>query len=145
LIDNLKMMLSTVWAGVTVPEIGDAMEDGTIYAGLSPDTGKAIFATPADAPLTYDFYQATEYASKLDAHGHQDWRVPTKGELKLLFKNRNEGRLKGTFNETGADPAGWYWSSTPTGDDDGAWAQRFSDGSRNDSYRDLDSSLRLVR
>src|SRR5438552_817465 len=31
---------------------GDRMADGTIYAGVSPDTGKAMYTTPADAPLT---------------------------------------------------------------------------------------------
>src|SRR5258708_5641271 len=56
-------------------------EDGTVYAGVSPDTGKDMYATPADAPLTYTFNQAMEYAARLDAHGHQDWRVPTKDEL----------------------------------------------------------------
>src|SRR5260370_42273506 len=35
------------------PAPGDKMPDGTIYAGVSPDTGKAMYATPADAPLTY--------------------------------------------------------------------------------------------
>jgi hypothetical protein len=34
---------------VTAPRIGDTMPDGTIYAGVSPDTGKAMYATPADA------------------------------------------------------------------------------------------------
>src|SRR4051794_5579729 len=29
---------------------GDRMRDGTVYAGLSPDTGKTMYTTPADAP-----------------------------------------------------------------------------------------------
>jgi hypothetical protein len=44
----------------TQPKIGDKMPDGTIYAGISPDTGKAhvptknelsvLFNTPASRP-----------------------------------------------------------------------------------------------
>ena len=51
---------------------------------VSPDTGKAMYTTPADAPLTIKWKQAIEYAAKLDAHGHNDWRAPTKGELDVL-------------------------------------------------------------
>ncbi len=128
----------------TTPEIGDEMEDGTIYAGISPYTGNPMYATPANAPLTYTFNQAQEYAEKLDAHGHKDWRAPSKGELNVLWENRNKGKLAGTFNETGSDPAGWYWSSSPYGNYFG-WAQRFSDGYQNDVFRYGGSSLRLVR
>src|SRR5438477_9424405 len=32
---------------------GDPMEDGTIYAGISPDTNRPMYTTPVGAPLTY--------------------------------------------------------------------------------------------
>jgi hypothetical protein len=64
------------------------MPDGTVYAGISPHTSKAMYATPADAPLTMAFTDAKEYAAKLDAHGHKDWHVPTKAALNVLFNNR---------------------------------------------------------
>ena len=35
------------------PTIGDIWDDGTIYAGLSPDGSVAMFAAPEDAPGTY--------------------------------------------------------------------------------------------
>jgi hypothetical protein len=126
------------------PEIGDAMEDGTIYAGISPDTSKPMYATPTDASGVYDFNQAAEYAKNLDAHGHHDFRVPSKSELNVLYQNRGMGALKGTFNETGSHPAGWYWSSSPNSRISG-WAQRFSDGPQDSNYRDVASSLRCVR
>src|SRR5712691_7330547 len=85
------------------------MPDGTVYAGISPATNEPMYATPNDAPLTYTFNQAQKYAAKLDAHGHHDWRVPTKGELNVLFQNR---AAIGGFDESGSDPAGWYWSSS---------------------------------
>ena len=129
------------WAN---PEIGDKMSDGTIYAGLSPDTGKQMFATAEDAPISMDFNAAAKYAKKLDAHGHKDWRVPSKAELQVLFENREKGALKGTFNLTGSDPAGWYWSSSPSTAST-AWCQRFSDGNQNVVYRGTDLSVRCVR
>jgi hypothetical protein len=126
----------------TAIEVGDEMPDGTIYAGVSPDTGKAMYATPQDAPGTYTFNQAAQYVGNLDAHGHHDFRAPSKSELNVLFNNR---AAIGGFNVTGSNPAGWYWSFSPYGND-GAWAQRFSDGhqvysDRDDGY----SSLRCVR
>lgn len=74
------------------------------------------------------------------------WRVPTKGELNVLYNNR--ATIAG-FNESGSHPAGWYWSSSHYCND--AWDQRFSDGSQgyddgDDDYRKgSDSSLRCVR
>jgi len=121
-----------------------AMPDGTVFAGKSPDTGKAMYTTPADAPLTYTFNEAARYAGQLNAQkylGHDDWHVPTRGELNVLFRNR---AVIGGFNEIGSLPAGWYWSSSPYDFLD-AWAQRFSDGSQYNSHRNDDSSLRCVR
>jgi hypothetical protein len=124
--------------------VGDKMPDGTIYAGLSPDTGQPMYTTPRDAPLTYTFNEAGKYAEKLDAYGYDDWHVPTKGELNVLRENRNEGALEGTFNVTGSLPASWYWSSSQD-INGGAWAQRFSDGYQYDDSKFNDSSLRCVR
>jgi Protein of unknown function (DUF1566) len=129
--------------GKTAPEIGDEMEDGTILAGYYE--GKPLYATPKDAPETYTFNEAAKYAKNLDAHGHHDFHAPSKGELDVLYQNRDRGKLKGTFNETGSDPAGWYWSSSPPDGLNYAWAQRFSDGYQIGYYTLHDSSLRLVR
>jgi hypothetical protein len=119
----------------------DVMPDGTVFAGISPDTNKPMYATPADASLTMKFNEAQEYATKLDAHGHRDWRVPTKSELNVLFNNR---AAIGGFDVSGSGPAGWYWSATPNYVWL-AWCQRFSDGRQSDHGKDLLSSVRLVR
>jgi len=123
------------------PAPGDKLPDGTIYAGISPDTGKAMYATPADAPLTMTFSEAQAYTAKLDAHGHKDWRVPTEAELNVLFNNR---AAIGGFNVTGSDPAGWYWSASS---DVGwnAWIKRFSDGYQLNDGKVYRSALRCVR
>ena len=33
------------------PAVGDTIDDGTIYAGISPDTNEQMYAMPEDAPL----------------------------------------------------------------------------------------------
>jgi hypothetical protein len=91
-------------------------------------------------PMHCNFNQAADYAATLNAHGHKDWRVPTKAELNVLFGNR---AAIGGFDTTGSNPAGWYWSSSRGNDN--AWAQRFSDGYQYTSFRYYASSLRCVR
>ena len=122
-------------------KIGYKMADGTVYAGISPDSGKPLYTTPADAPRTMQRRAAMKYAAKLDAHGHTDWRVPTKAELNVLFNNR---AAIGGFKVSGSNPAGWYWSSTESYDR--TWdIRRFSDGTEGWNYEANWSSLRCVR
>ena len=122
-------------------EIGEVIPDGTIYAGVSPETGNAMFTTAADAPATCGFHEAQEYAAKLDANGHLDWRVPTRDELNEMYQNR---AAIGGFEESGSDPGGWYWSSSQSSYRN-AWAQRFSDGYQDISRKYYYTSLRCVR
>ena len=138
------VFMKSAAANDSEPQVGDRMADGSIYAGISPDTGMKMYATAADASLTMKWKKAMDYAAGLDAHGHQDWRVPSKGELNLLWENRDKGALKGTFNVTGSDPAGWYWSSTEVISNH-AWDQRFSDGHLSWDFKNDASSLRCVR
>lgn len=123
------------------PKIGDAVPDGTIYAGLSPETGKAMYTTPGDAGRTLTWKRAMGFAARLDAHGHRDWRVPTRGELNVVFQNR--GAIGG-FKTSGSDATGWYWSSSQDVGDI-AWGQHFSDGLQINYGKILESSLRCVR
>src|SRR5579884_2143676 len=103
---------------------GEKAADGTIFAGISPDTGRPMYTTPADAPFAVTFQQATNYANSLEAFGHRDWRVPTKAELNVLFNSR---AAIGGFDCSDLNSGSWYWSSTPT--NSGArWQQRFSNG-----------------
>lgn len=127
--------------GKTTPKIGAEMPDGTVYVGVSPETRKPMYATPADASLTYTAKEARKYAAKLDANGHQYWRVPTKGELSVLFRNR---AAIGGFNETGSGPAGWYWSSFKV-NYGGARIQNFRNGKSLVNDKTTISTLRCVR
>jgi len=124
---------------------GDVMPDGTIYAGISPDTNQPMYAAPEDAPVSMDFNAAAKYAKTLQVGDKKDFRVPSKAELNVLFQNREKGALKGTFNLTGAVEGGWYWSSTPSPVLDITHAQRFSDGCQGIGDPDEPSSVRVIR
>jgi hypothetical protein len=125
----------------SVPKIGAMVLNGSIYAGMSPDTGKPMYTTPKDASMHCNFNQAADYAAKLEVYGCQDWRVPTTDELNVLFENR---AAIGGFDTTGSNPTGWYWSSSRTGNY--ARVQRFSDGSQDCFFRHRhQSALRCVQ
>jgi hypothetical protein len=129
---------------IPTPKAGAIMPDGTIYAGISPDTGTPMFTTPEDALKACTFYQAKRYTAELNrqkAHGRSDWRVPTQRELKVLFQHR---RAIGGFNLTGAARAGYYRSSSHDGGGS-AWEQCFSDGYQFNGDKRNESSVRCVR
>jgi hypothetical protein len=146
-----KMPDGTVYAGLSmdtgqpsfVAAAGGTVADGTIYAGVSPDTNKPMYTTPADAPGVYTWANAIKYCKKLSAFGHHDWRMPSLGELAVQFANRAD---IGGFNQSGKLPgaSGYYWSSLQV-TEGSAWGQRFSDGFHEDFSKDLVSSLRCVR
>ena len=127
------------------PAPGDKMPDGTIYAGISPDTGKAMYTISTDTPLRVSFGQARKVVAGLNGdqfHGYQDWRVPTMAEVNVLFNDR---AAIGGFNLSGSRSSGWYWSSSKR---HGLFqTKRFSDGYESLSYGgNADaSSLRCIR
>jgi len=125
----------------------DEMEDGSVFVGISPDTGRPFYATIADAPLTYTADQAEKYAKNLSAHGHKDWRVPTKGEVREMFNNR---AAIGGFNLSDDISSGWYRAASPPSYvprifRDSSFAKRFSDGTETDYLNSKSTSLRCVR
>jgi hypothetical protein len=132
---------------MTMPEsdtrlrVGDAMPDGSIYAGVSPDTWRAMYTTPKDTLLACTFRDAAEFAFRLYRHDHYDWRMPSRAELNVLFQNR---AAIGGFDTTGSHPGSWYWSSARkiVGN---AWVQRFGDGVQCYYGRKYPSALRCVR
>lgn len=141
----------TVYAGLSmdtgkplfVAAAGRRMPDGTLYAGISPESDKAFYVTPQDAPAAYSWLGAQKYCRRLSVFGHRDWQVPTLGELAVLFTNRMD---IGSFNETGYvnNAPGYYWSSAQVGDAS-AWGQRFNDGYHEDLSKTQQSLVRCVR
>ena len=153
-------------------EVGYVMADGTVFAGISPDNGKAMYVMPNDLSNIFNgnlenkLESAAEnetkrsvygYISRLDNvdkyisqlnhegyEGHDDWVLPDRSELNILFNNQMK---IGDFGF-----ADWYlsvdkqWSSKykprlP-------WVQRFSDGIGRDGgfiINDPEVSIRLIR
>src|SRR5580704_14378436 len=74
-------------------------------ASVTLQTGGQVEAPPTELKIGAIMTDGTVYAALVGAHGHQDWRVPTKNELNVLFNNR---AAIGGFDTTG-----WHWSSSP--------------------------------
>jgi hypothetical protein len=150
--DNVVPKLGTVMpddalrvaAHASEPPIGAVMKDGTIYAGISPDTCNPMYTTSADVALTMTFNEAADHAQDLNAQklrGHDDWRLPTKAELNVLFNNRS---AIGGFDISDSLPTGWYWSSSQFNRWD-AWGQNFVNGAKDNYPKYHLLSVRCVR
>jgi hypothetical protein len=123
------------------PKIGDKMQAGHphagwIYAGISKTTHEPFYVAPKDSGV-FQWKEAMAFAA------NDGSRVPSQDELDQIYEARNKGALKGTFNVTGSDSAGWYWSARDSFLI--AWAQRFSNGLQASTFKTLASSLRCVR
>jgi hypothetical protein len=125
------------------PETGDVCADGTIFAGNN------FSVTAADAPSLYRWTSAKHYCENLETNGHDDWTLPTGGQLDQLYQKKDTGAFAGTFNDTVVPNyyAHWYWSSKePGSNSSNAWSQRFTDGGGGWSLKVGDElSVRCVR
>ena len=72
---------------------------------------------------------AAEICANLNLNNYDDWYLPSKDELNLLYNNLHLNGLGGFTTGSAGNISGWYWSSTE-GEDDGnaAWVQSFKDG-----------------
>jgi hypothetical protein len=69
-----------------------------------------------DFPESMNWYDAQEVCAKLG----KGWRLPTKDELNVMYKNKD--KIGGFAKDD-------YWSSTDD-EDNGAWKQNFINGSQ---------------
>lgn len=120
---------------------GQKMADGSIFAGMTADGKSQIYAMPEDLDVTMTFNNAAKAVKQLNnqkALGHDDWQIPSLENVHVLYNNRNEGALKGTFNTSGSASSNkgrsavfpdWYWSSTEDRvNPSDVWVVRVSDG-----------------
>ncbi len=80
------------------PTIGATMKDGTIYAGISPETLKPMYVQYNEMPKKMTWDDAVAHAERLQ------FRLPTAGELTAIFNNQVQRGVFGKLHEA-------YWSS----------------------------------
>jgi len=122
LVDSLIQTIAASPAPAPTYKVGDRGPGGGIiffaengvYMECSMDIG------------SYDWYQAVTVAKNYKGGGFTDWRLPTIGELDLMYKNLKQKGLGG-FGDSG------YWSSS-TYFNRSAYGQDFRDGRQSSGY-----------
>lgn len=119
--------------------------DNSPGSAATCQTGEANTAFLVGATGEPDYpFEAAEYCDGLTAHGYDDWYLPAQDELNVLYTNKNTGDLNGTFNETGLNPNGYYWSSSERSDNIARY-QVFSDGDQFNRIKGTGIAVRCVR
>ena len=104
-------------------------------------TGTAIGTglTNTNAIIAAQGEVQTDYAAGLarayNGGGYNDWFLPSKDELNLLYENKT---AIGGFGED------YYWSSTEV-DSNGAWTQFFGNGYQGSYNKNITNYVRAVR
>ncbi len=122
-------------------EPGAKMADGTIFAGMSPDTKEAMYLAPADETLMMSFKKALARAEELSSDTGQNYRVPSEAELDVIFNNR---AAIGGLDTMSGGACSLYRSSTP-GRDFTAKILDFSRGEKRSVWKSSTLAVRLVR
>lgn len=123
----------------TLPRIGaEIIEMGGVFAGVARGVNGEpdyyLIAGPA-ASGSLPWQKATDWADGVEAHGFNDFALPTRKEQALLFANAPE-----LFEKE------WYWSSEQhAGISVYAWVQSFNGGNQGASVKDDNNRARAVR
>ena len=130
--------LSTEWTEIQWGSYGNLIggTETDIGAGQSNTTTIVIWLNSHS-----ETGRAAQLCNDLIVDGYNDWFLPSKGELYLMYTN-----LK-VYGVGGFDPlfvSVDCWSSSAL-DDYYAWSQRFTDGSQDCSHRYLSKWVRAVR
>ena len=112
-------------------ELGDILSDGGIVYFLDDSNKHGMAAQPRNESKRLTWEEGKILAN---AYG-QDWHLPTKEELALLYAKRN---IVGWF------PNNYYWSSTEVGSGN-AWYQSFGNGYQYNNDKTNTFLVRAVR
>ncbi len=105
---------------------------GTTKTGIG--TGKNNTKILAEKGVDYKAANAV-WGKTID--GYNDWFLPSKDELNLMYANLYQKEL-GSFD------SGWYWSSSEY-NISFAWMQNFSTGAPDYNQRSIDTCVRPIR
>jgi len=147
--DNTKGLVSalqdqaiTQW-GCKGIYINNATET-TIGSGLS--NTNAIIDNCTETEI------AAKICNDLTLNGYNDWFLPSKDELNLMYMNLHLNGLGNFENGDGNCCIGWYWSSSDgETNGDAAWVQSFRDGHNgmqatyDIGIKDNDNHVRAIR
>ncbi|MFN4975485.1 MAG: DUF1566 domain-containing protein [Bacteroidota bacterium] len=123
---------------------GDSYQDGIIVTliqkgepGYEKKVPHGLLVAKADWEKMVKWSEAIQIAKDFRAGGSDQWRVPNKEELELLYVNR---QLVGGFQ------VGNYWTSLPSKEDaNGAYVINFYNGYTYTEYRETPVHVRLIR
>jgi uncharacterized repeat protein (TIGR02543 family) len=126
-----------VWGGhgTTVEGIGTAI--GTGASNTEKIVARFGYAEPYRKKTDYAAKVCADLVMTKDGILYDDWFLPSKDELDLMYQNLRENNLGGFSDEL-------YWSSSEY-DFYFAWIQDFSNGFQDDSYRHYGFRVRPVR
>jgi hypothetical protein len=119
------------------PAIGDT-KGGGYYTGTL--NGYELISAPIAGQSQHtNRGNAANFCTGLTIGGFNDWYLPTKDELDLLYQNHTalESAGAGSFIDD------WYWSSTEASSS--SWRQNFIDGSVGSYDRDGNLYIRAIR
>ena len=113
-------------------KIGDIGSGGGLVFYIEGDK----FYEVSEVLGTASWFDAIKLCKSYRGGGYDDWHLPTKDELNLIYQN-----LKKNEKISGDD---WHWSSSQS-DSNLAWDQKFSNGIQRKSGKYDNDSVRAVR
>ncbi len=124
----------TISIGELHPKLG-----GYVFS-ISRDGKHGLVAAEKDLGK-FSWSDAEKKADASKSGGFEDWRLPTKDALNLMYENLHKKGLGGFSRE-------WYWSSTEGIVDSsrfGVWLQNFGDGYQFAVYKSTPYYVRAIR
>ena len=118
---NIKLEIFQYYLGGIIVELDYNAEHGLIAAKKDLDE--------------CNWYDAKKKCEELKLNGYDDWQLPNKDELDILYKSKDS---------VGGFAFSSYWSSTEY-DNYNASTQYFYDGAQSDKGKDYVSNVRAVR
>ena len=133
---GLKMEINNIVKVLGIDAfLGKSLYGGTII-GLLDDS--ILILAPKETETRLNWSEAIEYCSKLSSNGYQDWRLPSKDELKEVYNNKDVLDSKEAFVEDS------YWSSSEFSSTN-AWKQYFYNGNQYNGIKTTAYYVRAVR
>ena len=118
-------------------------EWGALRRGIS-GTGTAVGSGKRNTQIIVEqlnqlreSQRAAQICASMEINGYNDWFLPSKDELDMLYKNLMQKELGGL-------DIGWYWSSSQTSNRD-AWGQDFRGGRQASHFKSDTYRFRAIR